>query len=68
MDAFVHGFAVKELCVQLNLTNTHWNMIFIYVKDGTCFRINPYHHTNPTDRDEKLGFRLATSITDTVGL
>ena len=65
---FDHALLLEELCVPVNLSNTHWIMIFIDLKHGTFFPINPYHPTDPTDSELTLGFKIASTIADTFGL
>ena len=65
---FDHALLLEELCVPVNLTNTHWIMVFIDLKHGTFFPINPYHPTAPTDQEQQLGYRIAVAIADEFGL
>jgi hypothetical protein len=65
---FDHALLLEELCVPVNLTNTHWIMVFIDLKHGTLFPINPYHPTAPTDQAQQLGYRIAVAIADEFGL
>ena len=43
-------------------------MVFIDLKHGTFFPINPYEPTAPTDQEQQLGYRIAVAIADEFGL
>ena len=42
---------LKVLCIPINLSNTHWILIHLDLKNSTFFPINPYHPQNPSIRN-----------------
>ena len=65
---FDHKLLFKELCIPINLTNTHWLLIDLDLKNNTFFPINPYHPQNPSTDEIQTTGEIALKILQQYGL
>ena len=65
---FDHKLLLEELCIPINLTNTHWILIHLDLKNNTCFPINPYHPQNPSIDEIQTAGEIALKILQQYGL
>ena len=65
---FDHKLLLEELWIPINLSNTHWILIYLDLKNSTFFSINPYHPQNPSIYEVQIAREIALKFSQQYGL